>query len=88
MLFIFVASESECGKNEVYGMTGSCEAQCNRFRGEKCGPDITKELFERCICQPGFLRIEGGKCIEAASPECGGEYDLWKDWIKVEVIQA
>lgn len=72
----------KCDENQELRFGSSCEPQCNKFRGEKCPLLIAKQAFYKCACKPGFLRIEGDKCIDEDSFDCGGKYNLWKDFFE------
>lgn len=69
----------KCEENQEMRWASVCEPQCDNFRGVKCAKLLTKQAFYKCACKSGFLRIEGDKCIDGKSDECGGRYDPWKD---------
>lgn len=66
---------SECLANEVLGCSMPCEVHCQHYNGVICPKYQERICVFRCICQPGYLRIQPKECILRNSTECGGPYN-------------
>lgn len=87
-LFWYLFKIGKCGENQVWSNCANvCEPQCENFRGERC-LIFTQQCIFKCICKPGYVRIEGEKCIEEKSTECGGRQDPLKDFIGRQLLKS
>lgn len=77
---VFNCDAVECPENHEWSECASyCEPQCNGFRGEKCPMNSPDVCMFRCVCQPGYSRIDEHNCAPIESDDCGGLFDPFID---------
>uniref|UniRef100_A0A1B0GMC4 Uncharacterized protein n=1 Tax=Phlebotomus papatasi TaxID=29031 RepID=A0A1B0GMC4_PHLPP len=59
-------NETNCGQNEIYSTSNECTEQCG-IDPATCGPPVSQP---RCLCQPGYVRIDG-VCVPRSNCQCG-----------------
>lgn len=69
--FFFIPA---CPDDQVWNdCAPSCEPECEKKKGEKCGPFMTLQCVPKCTCPENYAWLDE-KCAKIDSDECGKLY--------------